>query len=86
MRELVQDEFRDGLLRVLVTTDTLSVGLNLPVDVVVVASTTVSTGGATGELRSLGLGEIKNRIGRAGRLGLLACEPRLPDTRCFHTR
>jgi len=70
LRELVQDEFREGLLRVLVTTDTLSVGLNLPVDVVVVASTTVSTGGANGELRSLGLGEVKNRIGRAGRLGL----------------
>ncbi|MFG2047586.1 DEAD/DEAH box helicase [Micromonospora sp. NPDC048935] len=70
LRELVQDEFRNGLLRVLVTTDTLSVGLNLPVDVVVLASCTVSTGGATGELRSLGLGDVKNRIGRAGRLGL----------------
>jgi superfamily II DNA/RNA helicase len=70
LREMVQDEFRDGLLRVLVTTDTLSVGLNLPVDVVVLASTTVSTGGPNGELRSLGLGEVKNRIGRAGRLGL----------------
>ncbi|MFV2113984.1 DEAD/DEAH box helicase [Micromonospora sp. LOL_025] len=70
LRELVQDEFRAGLLRVLVTTDTLSVGLNLPVDVVVLASSTVSTGGSTGELRSLGLGDVKNRIGRAGRLGL----------------
>ncbi|MFI9643356.1 DEAD/DEAH box helicase [Micromonospora sp. NPDC051925] len=70
LRELVQDEFRGGLLRVLVTTDTLSVGLNLPVDVVVLASSTVSTGGPAGELRSLGLGDVKNRIGRAGRLGL----------------
>ncbi|MBO3739529.1 DEAD/DEAH box helicase [Actinoplanes flavus] len=70
LREIVQDEFRDGLLRVLVTTDTLSVGLNLPVDVVVLASSTVSTGGSAGELRSLGLGDVKNRIGRAGRLGL----------------
>ncbi|MER7672045.1 DEAD/DEAH box helicase [Kitasatospora sp. NPDC096128] len=72
LRELVQEEFRGGLLHVLVTTDTLSVGLNLPVDVVVIASTTVSTGGAAGEVRSLGLGEVKNRIGRAGRLGLSA--------------
>ncbi|WFE57882.1 DEAD/DEAH box helicase [Micromonospora sp. WMMD712] len=70
LREIVQDEFRNGLLRVLVTTDTLSVGLNLPVDAVVLASCTVSTGAPNGELRSLGLGDVKNRIGRAGRLGL----------------
>jgi hypothetical protein len=70
LRELVEEEFRSGLLRVLVTTDTLSVGLNLPVNTVVVATPTVSTGSARGFVRSLDVGEVKNRIGRAGRLGL----------------
>jgi hypothetical protein len=70
LREMVEREFRDGLLRVLVTTDTMSVGVNLPIDVCVIASTTIATGGPYGEVRALMAGEVKNKAGRAGRLGL----------------
>lgn len=70
LRRLVEDEFRreDGLLRVIVATDTLAMGVNLPADTVIATSIF----GYSGEPRSkrlLSASNLANKAGRAGRLG-----------------
>lgn len=67
-RRLVEDLFRQGVLRIIVTTTTLAAGVNLPVDTVIVADhkrwdTSRRTNVA------IGIGEYKNCAGRAGRYG-----------------
>jgi helicase len=69
-RRLVEDAFRSGEARVLVATTTLSVGVNLPSDVVIVADTSrvmpVLGGWQRQDIR---VSEYRNAAGRAGRLG-----------------
>ena len=65
-RKLVEQAFRTGEARVLVSTTTLAMGVNLPTDWVVIADTTRYGGG---HLRDLPIAEYKNAAGRAGRLG-----------------
>ncbi|CCH29383.1 SIR2 family protein [Actinosynnema sp. NPDC047251] len=70
LRRLLEDEFRreDGLLRVLIATDTLAVGVNLPADTVI--ATSIS--GYTGTPRRRHLltpSDLDNKAGRAGRRG-----------------
>ncbi|MFC8442118.1 DEAD/DEAH box helicase [Streptomyces griseoincarnatus] len=69
LRRQVQQEFREkhSLLRVVVATDTLSVGINLPADIVVVTRLTGNVGG--GQKAVLNVAEMDNKTGRAGRLG-----------------
>lgn len=66
-RRLVEDAFRAGHLRCLVSTSTLAMGVNLPADSVVVASPTRWMNGA---YQPIEIGEWLNCAGRAGRLGL----------------
>ncbi|MFC8098856.1 DEAD/DEAH box helicase [Streptomyces sp. NPDC057363] len=70
LRRQVEDEFRDpgGLLRVIVATDTLAVGLNLPADVVIATSVSGWGGeGANRIRRLLPAADLDNKGGRAGR-------------------
>ncbi|WP_162833219.1 DEAD/DEAH box helicase [Streptomyces sp. CB09001] len=77
MRRLLEEEFRaeDGLLRVLVATDTLAVGLNLPADTVVATSISGLSGAGSKRTRQLLLpADLDNRGGRAGRRGKTVAE------------
>jgi ATP-dependent RNA helicase HelY len=70
LRRLIEDEFgrEDGLLRVIVATDTLAMGINLPADTVIATSIF----GYSGEPRSkriLSAENLANKAGRAGRRG-----------------
>ncbi|MEU8650587.1 DEAD/DEAH box helicase [Streptomyces sp. NPDC048737] len=70
LRRQVEDEFRrpDGLLRVIVATDTLAVGLNLPADIVIATSVAGWSGeGSSRMKRILPAADLDNKGGRAGR-------------------
>lgn len=71
-RRQLEDEFRrsDGLLRVLVATDTIAMGVNLPADAVI--ATSLSSFGSDRQLRLSTPAELDNKAGRAGRRGLAA--------------
>ncbi|MER6121387.1 DEAD/DEAH box helicase [Streptomyces sp. NPDC001795] len=75
LRREIEQEFRaeHSLLRVLVATDTLAVGLNLPADIVINTRLTGYIG--RGIQARLSPAELENKAGRAGRLGL-GGEPR----------
>lgn len=68
MREVIENEFlnENGLLNIVVSTETLAYGLNSNVDVVIVADLSKR---AQGIVRTLTVNEYENYIGRAGRLG-----------------
>lgn len=70
LRELIELEFRknDGSIRLIVATETLTIGMNLPADVMILYDNKVFRGseGAV-DIRPQ---EYKNYIGRAGRLGI----------------
>lgn len=66
-RELIEKQFEDGIIQVVVATETLAIGLNLPADVIILYDHTVKKDGM---LRDIEAHAYKNYIGRAGRLGL----------------
>ena len=70
MREFIEDEFRsdDGLINIIVATETLTIGINMPIDAVIVYKTDRPDG--EDFYRKLYPYEYKNYVGRAGRLGL----------------
>ena len=67
-RRFVESVFRDGSARVLVSTTTLAMGVNLPADAVIVADY-MRFDARVGGARSIEVAEYKNCAGRAGRLG-----------------
>ncbi len=69
-RQLVEAAFRAGDARVLVSTTTLAMGVNLPSDVVIVADSRrrVRVHGGWGQAQT-SIAEYRNAAGRAGRLG-----------------
>ena len=69
-RQLAEAAFRAGDARVLVSTTTLAMGVNLPSDVVIVADSRrpVPVRGGWGQ-EQLSVAEYRNAAGRAGRLG-----------------
>lgn len=71
LREYIEREFlqENGAIRFLFSTETLSVGINLPADVVIIAENSKYEGKTA---RQLTYSEYKNFLGRAGRLGLNA--------------
>lgn len=84
LRHRIEDEFDAGLVRVLVCTDTLAEGVNLAASDVVVADLTQRS--RAGE-QPISVGKLKNRAGRAGRLGksqphgtaYIVIDPRFPS-------
>ena len=70
-RRAAETSFRLGECRVLVSTTTLAVGVNLPTDVVVIGdSTRWLPDRGNWRTENLTVAEYKNAAGRAGRLGL----------------
>lgn len=71
LRKIVEEEFLrdDGILRVLVATDTLAMGINLPADIVV-ATTISGYSDQNNEQQLLTPENLDNKAGRAGRLGV----------------
>ena len=69
LRELIEEQFskQKSNLRVIVATETLTVGVNMPFDAMIMLSNKVPRG--QGEMMPLNLQEYRNYIGRAGRLG-----------------
>jgi superfamily II DNA/RNA helicase len=73
-RQLIEKAYAQRLIRILVATATLAVGVNLPADYVVVADIVDSAGGLRESdnrprQRVLSVHEIGQRLGRCGRLG-----------------
>lgn len=69
LREFVESEFRKpkGMIDIVVATETLAIGVNMPTDVVILAGITLPRMNRNkNEMRSY---EYKNYVGRAGRLG-----------------
>ncbi|MCI8887092.1 MAG: DEAD/DEAH box helicase [Hungatella sp.] len=70
LRELIEQEFKraDGSIRLIVATETITIGMNLPADVMILYDKKVFRGSDGGvDIRPQ---EYKNYIGRAGRLGI----------------
>ncbi|MEA1925593.1 MAG: DEAD/DEAH box helicase [Candidatus Altiarchaeota archaeon] len=63
-RTLIEDAFRDGLLKVIAATPTLAAGVNLPSRTVIVRDLTRYTGSGSKHIPVL---EYKQQVGRAGR-------------------
>ncbi len=69
LRELIEEQFSKlhSNLRVIVATETLTVGVNMPFDAMIMLSNLVPRG--IGMMVPLNMQEYRNYIGRAGRLG-----------------
>lgn len=69
LRELIEEEFQqeNSILKVIVATETLTIGVNMPFDVMIMLSNCVPRG--EGKPVRLTQQEYRNYIGRAGRLG-----------------
>lgn len=71
LRELLEEQFaQDPSLKIIVATETLTIGVNLPIDAVILYKTKVPDGSGRDSHRSLTMQQYRNYIGRAGRLGL----------------
>jgi replicative superfamily II helicase len=68
LRQMLEEEFKGGLLRVLVCTETLAEGVNLPASDSVLFDLTRFEPRAEGQV-PITIGDFRNRAGRAGRLG-----------------
>lgn len=68
-RRLIERLFREGVIRVMVTTSTLAAGVNMPADVVVVLDYKRYDFGRRTSV-AIPVGEYKNSVGRAGRFGI----------------
>lgn len=69
LRELMEEEFqnKDTNIKTIVATETLTIGVNMPFDVMIMIDSSVPRG--TGVEEPLSNQEYRNYIGRAGRLG-----------------
>lgn len=70
-RQILEDAFRDGEIKVLVSTTTLALGVNLPAQTVIIDCFKYARGPRSGRLLPVPLGwsEYEGMSGRAGRLG-----------------
>lgn len=71
LREVIESFFRksDSHAKVIVATETLTIGVNMPFDTVIITDVMIPRG--QGEKHELSNQEYRNYIGRAGRLGMV---------------
>ena len=67
-RHIVEEMFRQGRIKIIVTTSTLSQGVNLPARLVIIKATCCYRGQAQGYTEYSPI-EIEQIMGRAGRIG-----------------
>lgn len=74
VRTAIEDNFRDknGHIQIIVCTETLMIGMNLPADIVILYDGMVYRG--AGIPKSISLQAYNNFVGRAGRLGMSRTE------------
>lgn len=69
IREIIEDSLRDSKIRLVICTNTLSEGVNLPIKTIVLHSTTRFNPYAQGNYLPIKIRDLKNLVGRAGRAG-----------------
>lgn len=67
MKEVIEKMFKEGHIKVLFATETVAIGVNMPIRTLVLTSVEKSTGTS---IQSLNAAEFKQVCGRAGRRGL----------------
>jgi superfamily II DNA/RNA helicase len=69
VREIVEDSLRENKIRLVICTNTLAEGVNLPIKTIVLHSTIRYNPYAVGNYSPLKIRDLKNLVGRAGRAG-----------------
>ncbi len=69
VREIVEDSLRENKIRLVICTNTLAEGVNLPIKTIVLHSTIRYNPYADGNYSPLKIRDLKNLVGRAGRAG-----------------
>ena len=69
VREIVEDSIRENKIRLVICTNTLAEGVNLPIKTIVLHSTIRYNPYAIGNYSPLKIRDLKNLVGRAGRAG-----------------
>ena len=69
VREIVEDSLRDNKIRLVICTNTLAEGVNLPIKTMVLHSTKRYNPFAINNYSPLKIRDLKNLVGRAGRAG-----------------
>ena len=69
-KELIEELFQKKLTKVVISTETLAAGINMPAKTVVISSSTKPTDDAEERTRTLTVNEFKQMAGRAGRRGI----------------
>ena len=69
IREVIEDALRQGKIRLVICTNTLAEGVNLPIKTIVIHSTTRYDETERSKKKSLRIRDLKNLVGRAGRAG-----------------
>lgn len=69
IREIIEDSLRSGNIKLVVCTNTLAEGVNLPLKTIVIHSTKRFNPDVIGNYENLKIRDLKNLVGRAGRAG-----------------
>lgn len=69
VREIIEDSLRENKIRMVICTNTLAEGVNLPIKTIVLHSTKRFDPYAVGRFSPLKIRDLKNLVGRAGRAG-----------------
>ena len=69
IREIIEDALRNGNIRLVVCTNTLAEGVNLPIKTIVLHSTRRFNPDVIGKSEPMKVRDLKNLVGRAGRAG-----------------
>ena len=69
VREIIEDALRSGNIKLVICTNTLAEGVNLPLKTIVIHSTQRFNPNVIGNFEPLNTRDLKNLVGRAGRAG-----------------
>ena len=69
VREIIEDALRSGYIKLVICTNTLAEGVNLPIKSIVIHSTRRFNPNVIGNYENLNIRDLKNLVGRAGRAG-----------------